>query len=98
MLTRIVRLSFDPEKIETFLANFEANKQQIRAFEGCEYLEVWRDVHNTNVFFTHSKWLSEDHLNAYRDSELFTKIWSATKVLFNDKPQAWSVTQMDIVQ
>jgi heme-degrading monooxygenase HmoA len=41
--------------------------------------------------FTVSIWESEDDLNAYRNSELFENTWAKTKVLFNDKPEAWSL-------
>jgi len=33
-------------------------------------------------------------LEAYRQSELFKNVWSKTKPLFNDKPQAWSVDKI----
>ena len=94
MLVRIVKMSFDASKIEEFLANFEANKTKIRAFEGCNFLELYRDKHNTNIFFTYSYWDSEDDLNNYRHSDLFKSVWSKTKPLFDDKPEAWSVEKL----
>ncbi|MFS4481399.1 putative quinol monooxygenase [Hyunsoonleella sp. 2307UL5-6] len=95
MLTRIVKLSFKPEDIEVFLDIFESSKTLIRAFEGCEFLELYRDKHQTNVFFTYSYWVSENHLENYRNSTLFKSIWSKTKVLFNAKPEAWSVDTLE---
>lgn len=94
MLVRIVKLSFKPSKIETFLANFEANKTKIRHFEGCLFLELYRDQNNTNIFFTYSYWTSEANLNTYRHSDLFKGIWASTKPLFNAKPEAWSVDKL----
>ena len=47
MLVRIVKLSINPENTDSFLANFEANKISIRAFEGCNFLELYRDQNNT---------------------------------------------------
>ena len=94
MLVRIVKMSFDPSKIEEFLANFEDKKHQIRNFEGCEFLELYRDKENTNVFFTYSFWNSEADLENYRHSELFKGVWADTKVLFNAKPEAWSVDKV----
>lgn len=94
MLVRIVKLSFKPEKIEDFLSNFEANKTKIRGFEGCEFLELYRDLNNTNVFFTYSYWIAEIHLENYRHSELFKGIWKKTKPMFNAKPEAWSVEKI----
>ena len=91
MIKRIVKLTFKESKVDTFLQNFENNKLNIRNFEGCHYLELWRDRHQPNIFFTYSYWTSEEALNAYRHSELFKKVWSATKILFSEKPQAWSI-------
>lgn len=87
-------MSFEPSKIEQFLANFDAKKQQIRNFEGCGFLELYRDKEKTNVFFTYSFWKSEADLENYRHSELFKGVWAETKILFNDKPEAWSVDKL----
>ena len=91
MIKRIVKLTFKEEKVDLFLENFNLNKKKIRNFEGCHHLELWNDTHQTNVFFTYSYWENEDALNAYRHSELFKGVWSKTKILFSDKPQAWSI-------
>lgn len=91
MIKRLVKMEFKPHKIEEFKALFEANKFFIRHFEGCEHLELWQDVHNKSLFMTYSYWQSEHHLELYRHSDLFKKIWSQTKILFSAKPQAWSV-------
>ncbi|MDT0688102.1 putative quinol monooxygenase, partial [Autumnicola psychrophila] len=93
MLVRIVKMSFAPENIETFLNNFEENKLKIRAFEGCEFLELYRGKDNTNQFFTYSYWENEQALKNYRNSELFKAVWAKTKILFNEKPEAWSVSK-----
>ncbi len=91
MIKRIVKMSFVPEKIDDFKTIFKTNWQYIKSFEGCSHVELLQDENNRNIFFTYSLWHSEAHLNAYRNSELFANVWSATKVLFNDKPQAWTV-------
>ena len=88
-------MSFEPSKIEEFLANFELNKAKIRGFKGCEFLELYRDQNNTNIFFTYSYWNSETDLNNYRHSDLFKSVWSITKPLFNGKPEAWSVDKLE---
>jgi quinol monooxygenase YgiN len=94
MLVRIVKMSFEPTKIEEFLANFEIVKTKIRNFEGCNLLELYRDQNNTNIFFTYSYWDSENDLNNYRHSELFKSVWAKTKPLFNEKPEAWSLDKL----
>ncbi len=90
MIHRIVKMEFDPSKLQEFLTNFEENKSKIRAFEGCKKLELLQDKHNTNIFFTYSYWVDETSLERYRNSELFKGVWAKTKVLFNAKPVAWS--------
>lgn len=97
MLVRIVKMSFYPDKTADFVAIFNNSKAKIRGFEGCEHLELYQDKKDTNIFFTYSHWQSEAHLNAYRHSEYFGKVWKATKALFNDKPEAWSVDTLYVV-
>lgn len=84
-------MSFEPQYIETFQDFFAARKDTIRSFEGCTFLELWQDVNHPHIFFTHSIWESEEHLNRYRFSEFFKETWVATKAMFADKAQAWSV-------
>ncbi|HNQ27396.1 MAG TPA: antibiotic biosynthesis monooxygenase [Aquaticitalea sp.] len=91
MLVRIVKMSFEPSKVGSFLANFDSNKQHIRNFEGCTHLELYRDTTQQNVFFTYSHWNTETDLERYRQSDLFKSVWAKTKILFNNKPEAWSV-------
>jgi quinol monooxygenase YgiN len=97
MLIRYVRMTFEEEKIEDFLKIFETSRDQIRAMKGCQYLELMRDINQPTVFMTHSHWLSEDDLNNYRDSELFKSTWAKTKILFADKPMAFSVESVVVV-
>lgn len=98
MLIRIVKMSIEPSKTEDFLINFEKNKIRIRHFEGCQFLELYRDKHNTNIFFTYSFWNAETDLNNYRESELFKNIWKKTKLCFNAKPEVWSVDKLTSLQ
>jgi quinol monooxygenase YgiN len=94
MLIRIVKLSFHPENIPTFLEVFETSKEKIRNFEGCRLLELYNDKAAKNIFFTYSYWDSEEDLNNYRHSDYFKDVWSNTKPLFNNKPEAWSVDRL----
>ncbi|MFY0673860.1 MAG: antibiotic biosynthesis monooxygenase [Bacteroidia bacterium] len=98
MITRVVKMKFRANGVEPFLDNFNTVKTRIRGFEGCEHLQLWRDVNDKNTFFTYSKWQSEDHLNKYRNSDLFKAVWKFTKSLFDDKPAAWSVQQVEILE
>jgi len=98
MIKRIVKLTFKESEIDTFVKIFNSKKKKIRAFEGCLHLELWRDVKAPNIFFTYSFWKSEDDLNAYRHSDLFQETWKKTKVLFSDKPHAWSVEMIEGIE
>lgn len=95
MLVRIVKLTFQEDKIADFLNNFNEIKHQIRNFEGNEFLELYQDKQDIRVFFTYSYWKDEAALEKYRQSELFNEVWSYTKTLFADKPEAWSVDKLD---
>jgi len=90
MLIRIVRMTFQPEKVGRFLAIFKGSKKQIRSFPGCRELQLHRDVNKDNVYITYSIWENQDALEAYRTSDLFKSVWPKTKVLFLEKPVAFS--------
>lgn len=91
MIVRIVKLTFEKDKVSTFLNTFNHYKELIRNVEGCNHLKLMNDIHSPNVFMTYSYWESESHLNSYRKSPLFNEVWSKTKILFVDKPEAWSL-------
>ncbi|MDC6351320.1 putative quinol monooxygenase [Zeaxanthinibacter sp. PT1] len=91
MFIRIVKLTFKKENIASFEQLFDQTKQQIRNFDGCLFLELYKDKNNEGIFFTYSKWESTDHLEKYRNSEFFKKVWSQTKPMFREKAEAWSV-------
>jgi len=94
MFVRIVKMSFEASNIDRFTNLFDSKKEYIRNFPGCRLLELYRDKTNPNIFFTYSYWDTEEDLENYRHSQLFKEVWSQTKPLFNDKPQAWSVDKV----
>lgn len=94
MLIRIVKLSFHESNIPAFLENFEIIKEKIRNADGNRFLELYQDANNPCIFFTYSYWETEQDLENYRNSELFDTVWSFTKKLFNDRPEAWSVNKL----
>jgi heme-degrading monooxygenase HmoA len=94
MLVRIVKLSFHEENIPAFLENFEVMKSHIRNSVGNRLLELYQDKNNPCIFFTYSYWETEEDLENYRKSALFDEVWTFTKKLFNDKPEAWSVDKL----
>ena len=92
MIVRIVKMTFRPDCADHFLSIFEASKQKIRHFPGCQQLELWRATDDPNVFTTYSHWDEPASLEKYRQSDLFKTTWSKTRVLFAQKPEAWSST------
>ena len=98
MLVRIVRMTFQEDKLLNFHAIFDQSKHHIRAFPGNHYLELLSDPDNPAVRITYSLWNSADDLDAYRQSELFRTTWAATKVLFAEKPIAFSGEPLEKVR
>ncbi|GAB4200213.1 MAG: putative quinol monooxygenase [Bacteroidia bacterium] len=97
MIRRIVKMTFQKDKTDDFLKWFEEHKNKIKNFEGCLHLELWKDAEQPNIFYTFSIWDSQESIEKYRQSEVFQKVWSYTKTLFQDKPMAFSATQEIIV-
>lgn len=91
MFTRIVKMTFEESHVPTFLDSFEQVKHKIRHFEGCTFLELYRDKKDPSVFFTYSRWNTEEDLENYRNSPLFKTVWGTTKPMFRQKAEAWSV-------
>ncbi len=89
-IKRIVKMELKEESVAEFLAFFDEVKHHINNFEGCHGMQLLQDVTAPNILFTYSWWDSEEALNAYRYSELFAKVWPATKKHFKNPAQAWS--------
>ena len=94
MIHRLVKMTFQPDKVDDFLKMFESKKEKIRSFKGCHYLALWQDKNNANLFFTVSIWENESCLDKYRLSDFFKSIWKITKTYFDDKPVAWTNKQL----
>lgn len=91
MIRRIVKMTFQSDQCDRFLALFEQTKTAIRQSEGCLHLELWRCQDEPTIFMTFSLWEKPEHLELYRRSQLFRSTWAKTKPLFADRPQAWSM-------
>lgn len=91
MIKRFVKMTFKPEYIQDFKDIFNSSKELIAAVDGCTHVELLQDANNPCVFFTYSLWHNEGFIEQYRNSDLFKGVWAKTKVLFDDKPEAWSL-------
>ena len=87
-------MEFETDKVEAFKSIFQENKSKIAAQEGCYGVQLLQDIHESNIFFTYSTWKSQAHLDQYRKTDLFQRVWAQTKALFCNKPIAWSVQEI----
>lgn len=90
VLIRLVHLTIAPAKVDEFLAHFDEKSDEIRAFDGCEHLELWQSERYPGRMTTFSKWQDEEALDDYRRSILFKETWSTVKPLFAAPAQASS--------
>ena len=93
MLIRIVEMHFREDAVNQFIEVFNESCMHIRSFPGCMNLELLQDLDDSSHIFTYSYWKNEESLLAYRNSELFITTWSKTKILFDKKPNAWSLNR-----
>jgi len=85
-------MEFEKERIPDFLKIFAASRDQIRSFSGCRFLQLLQDENDSCIFFTYSQWEKQEDLNAYRNSDLFQRVWANTRKLFRKTAEAWSLT------
>ncbi len=91
MITRIVKMTFIPEKVDDFIKVFNESKDFIRSYPGCIQMQLLKDIQQDNIYYTYSNWESEEALNHYRNSSRFREIWMNTKVNFQEKAEATSL-------
>lgn len=90
MLIRIVKLTISPVHLDTFFVHFDKHKLSIAAFPGCKGMKLLKGISDSSLIITYSHWENEAALNTYRQSEIFTELWSKIKPMFCEKPEAWS--------
>jgi len=90
-IIRIVRLTFPIENTEKFAEIFHASKDRIAQFDGCLSVEIMKDHNDPQVYYTYSKWDSQNHLDEYRKSAFFKETWTNTKALFSARALAFSM-------
>jgi len=90
MVIRIVKLTFQDEKVIDFLNFFETIKFKVNNFPGCHGMQLTQDAKDNCIIFTYSQWESEIELDVYRNSETFGEVWPNIKPWFKAKPEAWT--------
>lgn len=91
MITRIVKLRFEENKIDEFLVFFDTIKHIVNEFPGCYGMKLYQDIDEPTIVMTYSHWEAQENLDNYRNSEAFGAIWPKIKPWFSTKPEAWSV-------
>ncbi len=82
MLARLVRMHFQPDKVDEFLALYAAARPVILAQPGCYSVQLVRQHDNPHAFATWSLWHDTAALEAYRTSAFFSTVWPQVKALF----------------
>ncbi|TNE55239.1 MAG: antibiotic biosynthesis monooxygenase [Bacteroidetes bacterium] len=91
MITRIVKLHFQEDRIDDFLHFFEEIKWKVAKQPNCGGMKLLRDKHHPEIVFTYSHWRDEEALETYRRSELFAQVWPRIKPWFKERAEAWTV-------
>ncbi len=89
-IVRLVRMTFQPDRVDDFLQMFNRVAGYIRSSPGCLSLELLGDEEDERVFTTYSLWTSSRDLEQYRLSPLFEETWRMTKQMFAESPEAVS--------
>ncbi|MBI2844955.1 MAG: antibiotic biosynthesis monooxygenase [Chloroflexi bacterium] len=88
MIVRLVSLKVDKERIEEFRKHFEGIYEDIKAHQGCLYLQLVRDLEGLGEYFTISVWESLEALENYRNGPFFKDTWPKVKTFLREK--AWA--------
>lgn len=90
MLARLVRMHFQPDKVDEFLALYAVAYPVISAQPGCFSVQLVRQQDDPSAFATWSLWQDAAALEAYRTSAFFLEFWPQVKALFRQPAQAIS--------
>lgn len=95
MLSRLVRMRFQPDQVETFLALYVTMRTKIVSQPGCLSVQLVREIDDPAAFATWSTWESAAALDAYRTSAFFRQYWPQVRVLFRQPAEAISFETID---
>ena len=94
MITRVVQMHFAAEGVKLFSELFKKHRVAMASVEGCLSLEVFSVADKPFSYATISKWQSPEHLENYRQSELFNTIWKKIKPYFASKAEAFTLIEI----
>src|SRR5688500_14558912 len=90
MLTRLVRMRFQPDKVDACLRLYAAARSTIAAQPGCRGVQLLRESDDPTAFATWSEWSDVAALEAYRNSAFFRGFWPEVRALFRAPAEAAS--------
>lgn len=90
MLTRLVRMRFQPDRVDAFLALYAVMRPKIVSQPGCRSVQLVREIDDPAAFATWSVWESAAALEAYRTSAFFRQYWPQVRALFRQPAEAVS--------
>lgn len=91
MITRIVKLHFQPDQAYLFPPVYARVRDLILNSPGCQSLDLHQDVDQPAIYFTISTWDHGNALEQYRQSALFKQVWPEVKSWFAHPAEAWTL-------
>lgn len=95
MITRIVQLKFNHDfSWNAFRKLYEERNPATRGVPGCVEVKIMKDVNAPNIYYTVSKWSSNEALENYRSSEYFAETWPMVKSTLAEKANAFTIEDL----
>lgn len=92
MITRVVKLTLRPERVEEFVEIFGKSQPKILNQPGCISVRLMKDIGPPCELYTFSEWSQAEDLERYRRSALFGQVWPVVKKMFAAPAVAWSLS------
>ena len=91
MITRIIKISIDKEKQESFTKFINPLHDKFMQIDGCTQFEVFREKEENRIYFIYTIWKNEAKLNKFRKSDFNKSFWNKLNELAESSPQVWTV-------
>ncbi|MFK7802042.1 MAG: putative quinol monooxygenase [Anaerolineae bacterium] len=84
-----VLLTVKPEEKEAFITHLNQEAAAVKQnFSGCEKFGLFIDATDENGFLLYEEWESQQHFNAYRESDLFKQNGAKLFPMMAGKPDS----------
>jgi len=87
-------MKFREEEVDNFLNAFKSVEHHIRNFNGCKGLQLLQQTDDPLPFSLIACGIQKKAYITTVFSELFKNTWAKTRILFADKPEAWSLSEV----